>query len=450
MNNRSFYIFILVLIAFSALLILARELIPDRKRDLLADGSKQFSVVHSGQINGGETIAVLKNTALPTMDCTLVESQELEYCGISRFFGPERSSSEQALPPKPVNIANLSGFGRLDMRLIVRRVSARKTDEAAGTLPAVRLVMRSFNDELFSSYELLEPVVSSYIIQQAEFSRPLSFRFEDFSTSEWWILENKVPTREAQLALNQVSQIMIELPPQTSAGSYEITIAKMTLVGEWLSLDDLLVVLFSSWMVALALLSILQIMRLRKAQTLAVEQIGALQDNNKVLQNKSDFFQKLSTYDSLTGILNRHGFGQERDSLFQQGAIQSYCLAVVDIDLFKRINDQYGHSVGDEVIAQTATIIRQSTRNTDLIARWGGEEYVVLFPTATIANAIRICEKIADRMREFPLASVADETITLSFGIASGSASERFDDVFQRADRQLYQAKNNGRDQICF
>src|SRR5690606_12757604 len=122
-----------------------------------------------------------------------------------------------------------------------------------------------------------------------------------------------------------------------------------------------------------------------------------------------------------------------------------YSLLVADIDYFKRINDQYGHDTGDQVLQHVAKIIQENMRGGDFVGRWGGEEFVMIMPGANAKNAMTMAEMIREAVAStvFPL----EEGITLSasFGVSERQPNEDFATCFKRADNALYKAKQQGR-----
>ncbi|UKS30050.1 diguanylate cyclase [Paenibacillus sp. HWE-109] len=148
--------------------------------------------------------------------------------------------------------------------------------------------------------------------------------------------------------------------------------------------------------------------------------------------------------DNLTGLYVRH-YLDEQANLLQK---KDFCgsLIVVDIDNFKRVNDTHGHQVGDKILIQVSQIIKTSIRDSDIAARWGGEELAVYLPQVAKDQTIRIAERIRSR--------VMDETnpqVTVSCGVSDWNWEEdkiSVESLFYRADMALYQAKNNGRNQI--
>ncbi|WP_353979918.1 GGDEF domain-containing protein [Salinicola endophyticus] len=159
--------------------------------------------------------------------------------------------------------------------------------------------------------------------------------------------------------------------------------------------------------------------------------------------------------DQLTGLANRHGAQRALDRLEAarttgaEGTRSAVLLA--DIDHFKRINDTYGHEVGDSVIVTVAARLRGAIRDGDVAVRWGGEEFLVLLPGTDIAAAQAIAERLRDAVICTPLhAAGHDIPVTLSIGIAEASPEgETLSATIVSADRALYRAKRKGRDRIC-
>jgi diguanylate cyclase (GGDEF)-like protein len=161
------------------------------------------------------------------------------------------------------------------------------------------------------------------------------------------------------------------------------------------------------------------------------------------LENEKEMYQKLSTLDALTNVLNRYGIGQFVSAL---GITRvSASVIVIDLDHFKRVNDERGHHVGDRVLRTMGEILSSSTRNTDAVGRWGGEEFVLVCPGASLANAADMAEKLRHRIMETSFIPEDPLPITASFGVAASRADQGFEDAFRQADQALYLAKSRGR-----
>jgi len=163
-------------------------------------------------------------------------------------------------------------------------------------------------------------------------------------------------------------------------------------------------------------------------------------------------FEYAAKHDALTGLANRREALEQLDIEYQRFLrnARSFSVLLMDIDLFKSVNDNYGHHVGDELITLVARTLREQCRKVDTLARWGGEEYLVLLPETTTEEAM----SSANRIREaFSVRSVSTEQgqvqATISVGVASIRGSESIDRLLQRADEALYRAKSEGRNRAC-
>ena len=121
-------------------------------------------------------------------------------------------------------------------------------------------------------------------------------------------------------------------------------------------------------------------------------------------------------------------------------------IAILDIDHFKNFNDTYGHLIGDEVLIMLAKNINNIIRDTDTFARWGGEEFVILFPNTDINEAKIICEKLKDRVSKLKHEEAGN--ITVSFGVTQYKQNDTLETIFKRCDDALYDSKANGRNQV--
>ena len=122
---------------------------------------------------------------------------------------------------------------------------------------------------------------------------------------------------------------------------------------------------------------------------------------------------------------------------------------MLDIDFFKKVNDNYGHNAGDAVLVELAKIFSDSIREQDCVARWGGEEFLFILPQTSAINAKVIAEKIREKIQEQDISYQGNKIkVTVSMGIEQLNAEQNIDEVINRADNYLYQARNSGRNQI--
>ena len=159
--------------------------------------------------------------------------------------------------------------------------------------------------------------------------------------------------------------------------------------------------------------------------------------------------QALSERDALTGTYNRMKFDQLLQAAIsaEERYGQHFSLILCDIDHFKRINDNHGHLVGDSVLKQFTALLQTQTRSSDQLARWGGEEFVVLLPMTTTQKAVAAAEKLRQTIATTPWPPI--DTLSASFGVAFHAPNESADSLLDRADIALYQAKEAGRNRVC-
>jgi diguanylate cyclase (GGDEF)-like protein len=161
--------------------------------------------------------------------------------------------------------------------------------------------------------------------------------------------------------------------------------------------------------------------------------------------------RRLATIDGMTGLYNRnHFFAEARRVLgIAQRHRRPAAVIMLDVDHFKRINDTHGHPVGDEVIKVVATRLRESTRDGDVVGRYGGEEFALVTPE-TGAGAIRLAERLRAAICDRPVQTEAGAlTVTISVGVAHVEGGEQdLTDLLAHADAALYTAKQNGRNRV--
>jgi len=168
-----------------------------------------------------------------------------------------------------------------------------------------------------------------------------------------------------------------------------------------------------------------------------------LHRRNRELKLEKEKYKELSTIDGLTKVLNRHGI--EQFIATRQLANLPTSIIVIDLDHFKKINDHRGHYAGDRVLQNVGEILRAHTRSTDGLGRWGGEEFILVCPGATLSKASDLAEKLRHRIMQTNFIPEDPLCVTASFGVATSPAGGSFEEAFQQADQALYLAKNRGR-----
>jgi len=176
----------------------------------------------------------------------------------------------------------------------------------------------------------------------------------------------------------------------------------------------------------------------------------ALQAHQDTLRGMMRQLEAQAATDELTGLFNRRHFmlvaGRELAALV---AGQQHGLALIDLDHFKRINDTYGHAVGDRVLQTFAAVAQSCLRDGDILARYGGEEFVLLLPNTDVDQFSACCERLREAFARSEPVGVLVSGISLSAGMTLLSATDALDEALLRADQALYRAKRDGRNRCA-
>ncbi len=184
------------------------------------------------------------------------------------------------------------------------------------------------------------------------------------------------------------------------------------------------------------------------------EKLEKSQHEVDILRDQLQRARKESAIDPLTGLTNRAGLATEMLSMLEDTEVakDSRCLLMVDIDHFKRVNDTYGHMVGDKVIQFVAKSLKNLVKGKDTVARYGGEEFAIILPNTSLSGAQSLAENIRVAIEKTRIKrSGSGESIgqvTVSIGVAQYHTGESSEELFERADTALYQSKNSGRNKV--
>jgi diguanylate cyclase (GGDEF)-like protein len=190
---------------------------------------------------------------------------------------------------------------------------------------------------------------------------------------------------------------------------------------------------------------------LRQFARMRIRLESIVEERTRVLHEKTLELERLATRDQLTGLFNRRfadGYIRGRIDDYQRYR-RSFAIALVDLDHFKRVNDELSHGVGDAVLKRISEIFRDRCRETDMVARWGGEEFLFCFAEADAARAVQICEELRREVVVADWSGIAPGVrISLSAGVAEMEPGLGFGQLLHMADTKLYQAKDAGRNLV--
>ena len=174
--------------------------------------------------------------------------------------------------------------------------------------------------------------------------------------------------------------------------------------------------------------------------------------SKKVIRQQQEKLERLSLEDSLTGLRNRRYIDTKLREEWDRAVRydRDLSIAFADLDNFKKVNDSYGHNIGDEVLRIIAVIFRGSIRAVDSVARYGGEEFLLIFPETDKDQAVTICEKVRSQTEKYPWSRVQKGlSVTVSLGMSGRKEADSVEHFIELADRRLYTAKEKGRNTVC-
>lgn len=178
------------------------------------------------------------------------------------------------------------------------------------------------------------------------------------------------------------------------------------------------------------------------------QQLGS---RNSQLAGLVDRIQEMAIRDELTGLYNRR-HAVERMMKVREMANRNalnFAVAYLDLDFFKRVNDTYGHNVGDEVLRAFSRLMGEQLSGRDFAARLGGEEFLIVLVKSDLESCVQLAERVRSAVPTLRFSSASNLSVTVSIGVAQFSAGESLDQLLARADDALYQAKHSGRNRVC-
>lgn len=270
---------------------------------------------------------------------------------------------------------------------------------------------------------------------------------EEFHLPSWWIFDHLELTSEFNPKFDNVKRIQISTGDNRQPRHTDITVGKITLIGKWLNQDELYVILIGIWFLYAIFLVSYKGMQLARSYNEVSRKAKKLANLNELLLVEKDKFESLSKTDPLTKALNRAGMRDPMMSMIElYQSDKTVCsLILFDIDHFKRINDLFGHDIGDHVLTAMAQLVRANIRSDTIFARWGGEEFAIICPRSNANGAKLLANKLRVLIAENMF--IDKHKVTCSFGVSEYRGQD-VDRWFKRADKKLYKAKSQGRNRV--
>ncbi|WP_185233901.1 GGDEF domain-containing protein [Teredinibacter franksiae] len=318
----------------------------------------------------------------------------------------------------------------------------------SGSATRIRVYMRNHNPVYAVSNKRESGKFLSMTFRVEETITPIRIKLSEFNVADWWITESNVRRQWSSPEFDNITKVGVDF---IEFGTHNVEINKVFLVGKWVRTETLFLQIFTFWLSTFLLEGIFRFYSLYKKADHERDLIRELRIREYNMEIEKEDLQELVDRDPLTEALNRNGLESKIKLLYGlDSAFSCYGLMVLDLDYFKRINDAWGHDLGDKVLKMLAVSVQLSLRHGDVLARWGGEEFIVVCPIAEQAPLADFAEKLRLVASECRVEGEPEIVITTSIGVSVAQRGESFDKVFRRADSALYKAKANGRNCVEF
>lgn len=313
-----------------------------------------------------------------------------------------------------------------------------------GSASHVRIYLRNRHPNYYDPNNSITTKYNSIEVHVDELATGLELRMEDFTVASWWLIQREVPINFSQPEFNEVSLIEVQTGSSVRSGTHEIQLQKIVWSGPLIAQASLYQGVIMAWSIVIFGMLLHRLLHMRTDLNRERQYQHELLAINRSLNLESRHYEDLAKTDALTGLPNRVGIREVLHQGLKDWREEStpFAFIVIDLDNFKKINDTHGHDIGDKILTNAAHLMLSRVRRTDALARWGGEEFVLVCPNTTLDQALQVAENLRAEL-EHSL-SYQGTVITASFGVAA-MTEPNLDNLFKRADIALYKAKSLGR-----
>jgi diguanylate cyclase (GGDEF)-like protein len=429
MNDKNFNSILLVAILTTVLLVIGVHFIPHKKAVLLPDTSARLYLL-TLPLPDGSPSSEWTNETHTAWRCNYPENYKTDYLPCALTLDLSKSANTGM---------DLSSYEHLILHL-----------NYSGSANKVRIAIRNYNPAYSKPSDSNSTKFNAIQIHTSELNKENRIALPAFVAADWWLSQYNIPLSGSSPEMDNAMVITVDFGESIKPGIHSFSIDKLELHGEWINIEYWYLSILCLWMLGILIYAITRLIQLGEQTKHDTQVINKLSSSNEQLQEETNKFRRLSTVDPLTQIYNRFGIDQIVASLAGRGHIKApdqpdYALMIIDIDHFKRVNDQRGHDTGDRVLQHVTQIIQKHVRAGDYVGRWGGEEFIVLLPGASKTTAMGLAEIIRAAIFNSQCETDNPLSVTASFGIGQQLPGEDFASCFKRTDTALYKAKEQGR-----
>ncbi|ANQ56410.1 diguanylate cyclase [Vibrio parahaemolyticus] len=396
---------------------------------------EQFNIYATKDASEGglSTADITYDAQSLVLNCELKKSSYAwPYCGISVYTDVA----------KPTHGIDLSNYHTIRLKL-------HYEEAGNGQNPShdLRLYLRNYNSEYSKPDDEYTIKYNGMQFSPSNFSETIEIPIKNLQVMTWWLADNKVDIEHSAPEFSNITRIDIATGSGAALGQHKIVIDKIEFEGAYLAQETLLFALLFSWMALGLAFSLHELRKNRAAYEKAKRRHRHLEKVNGTLRAQNYEFAELAHRDALTGAMNRHAVQTwlEQQARQVRWGHSTLSILYMDLDNFKKINDKFGHQIGDDILREFVMVVASSIAPDDRLVRWGGEEFVVFCPDTNIEQAVKKAEMIRKNVANHLW--VHGEALTCSIGVAQ-MQNERVTETMARADEVLYLAKRNGRNRV--
>lgn len=317
-----------------------------------------------------------------------------------------------------------------------------------GSATHVRIYLRNRHPNYYDPGNSITTKYNAVEVFVKDLASGLALDMEnDFSVPAWWLIGGGIPREFSHPEFNEVSLIELQTGSTVRSGTHEFQLKKIVWTGHLIEQTVLYQGVIIAWAIAIFGMLGYRFVNMRSDLNRQRQYQQELLAINRSLNLESRRYKDMAKTDDLTGLPNRVGIR----NMLHKGVMDwrnhkaPFSFVIIDLDNFKKINDTHGHDVGDKILKEAARLMSNRVRRTDALARWGGEEFVLVCPDTTLEQALRVAENLRAELEQS--LNYEGASITASFGVAS-MTEPNLDSLFKKADTALYKAKELGRNRV--
>ncbi len=269
----------------------------------------------------------------------------------------------------------------------------------------------------------------------------VQLKLEDFGVAEWWVTQNKIRPALSTTQFDNITEFEIQTGTLAPPGTYQFRVNRITLHGQAISQATWYGMILAFWAVLIGAYLIYRIVRLRR-------DLEQRRQSQAAALRLAQYAEESARRDYLTKLFNRSGIIDLYHPLAMNRRTDgTLAVILLDVDHFKLVNDHFGHSAGDQVLAGIARILTDNTRSGDIVGRWGGEEFLLICSVQDHDAAMKIATKLRVGIEAHDFPVVGHVTASLGVYCRNGQV-DALEQIVSYADAALYAAKEQGRNRV--